>query len=121
MTEANVLEKLQKMKLDGSGDRLRMAVLYFLARVLRGRSKGGYFIEYFTLQAAEDLRFCTEFPWGRYTFDDCMKEIFHVRDQFRDGIPEKAEWVFLGLSTLWRYMNCIFHKHICYNITNVIV
>ena len=96
VTEADVLEKLQKMKFDGSGDRLRMAVLYFLARVLRGRSKGGYFIEYFILQAAEDLEFCTEFPWGRYTFDDCMKEIFHVRDQFRDGIPEKAQWVFPG-------------------------
>ncbi|KAF3582311.1 hypothetical protein DY000_02033449 [Brassica cretica] len=27
-------EKLQKMKFDGSGDRLRMVVLYFLARVL---------------------------------------------------------------------------------------
>ncbi|CAN6927477.1 unnamed protein product [Brassica oleracea] len=25
-----------------------------------------------------------------------MKEIFHVRDQFRDGIPEKAQWVFPG-------------------------
>ncbi|XP_022564346.2 uncharacterized protein LOC106412857 [Brassica napus] len=96
VTEADVLEKLQKMKFDGSGDRLRMAVLYFLARVLRGRSKGGYFIEYFILQATEDLEFCTEFPWGRYTFDDCMKEIFHVRDQFRDGIPEKAQWVFPG-------------------------
>ena len=34
VTEADVLEKLQKMKFDGSGDRLRMAVLYFLARVL---------------------------------------------------------------------------------------
>ncbi|KAG2255466.1 hypothetical protein Bca52824_074760 [Brassica carinata] len=32
VTEADVLEKLQKMKFDGSGDRLRMAVLYFLAR-----------------------------------------------------------------------------------------
>ncbi|KAF3581014.1 hypothetical protein DY000_02034186 [Brassica cretica] len=73
-----------------------MVVLYFLARVLRGRSKGGYFIEYFILQAAEDLEFCTEFAWGRYTFNDCMKEIFHVRDQFRDGIPEKAQWVFPG-------------------------
>ncbi|XP_033128552.1 uncharacterized protein LOC103873326 [Brassica rapa] len=57
VTEADVKEKLQKMKFDGSGDRLRMAVLYFLATVLRGRSKAGYFIEYFLLQAVEDLEF----------------------------------------------------------------
>ncbi|KAJ4882130.1 DUF1985 domain-containing protein [Raphanus sativus] len=96
VTEEDVKEKLQKMKFDGSGDRLRMLVLYFLARVLRGRSKANYFIEYFLLQAVEDLEFCTKFPWGRYTFEDCMKEIFHVRDHFRDGIPEEAQWPFPG-------------------------
>ncbi|KAF8109216.1 hypothetical protein N665_0100s0005 [Sinapis alba] len=84
------------MKADGSDERLKMAVLYFLARVIRGRSKGGYFIEPFILQAVDDLDFVDNFPWGRYTFDDCMKEIFHLRDHFRNGIPEKAQWVFPG-------------------------
>ncbi|KAF3559554.1 hypothetical protein F2Q69_00012329 [Brassica cretica] len=78
------------MKADDSGERLKMAVLYFLARVIRGRSKRGYFIEHFILPAVDDLDFFTKFSWGCYTFDDCMKEIFHLRDHVRDGIPEKA-------------------------------
>ncbi|KAF8109942.1 hypothetical protein N665_0089s0061 [Sinapis alba] len=96
VTEMDVEEKLLKMKVDGSDERLKMAVLYFLARVSRGRSKGGYFIEHFILQAVDDLDFVDNFTWSRYTFDDCMKEIFHLRDHFRNGIPEKAQWVFPG-------------------------
>ncbi|KAF8095400.1 hypothetical protein N665_0334s0020 [Sinapis alba] len=92
----DVKEKLLKMKVDSSDERLKMAVLYFLARVIRRRSKGGYFIEPFILQAVDDLDFVNTFPWGRYTFDGCMKEIFHLRDYFLNGIPEKTLWVFHG-------------------------
>ncbi|XP_048617174.1 uncharacterized protein At3g43530-like [Brassica napus] len=98
VTEADVLEKLEKMEADdGSDERLKMAVLYFLTRVIRGRTRNAYFIEPFILQAVDDLDFCNKFPWGRYTFDDCMKEIFHLRDHFAKGLPENnMQWTFPG-------------------------
>ncbi|KAL0722144.1 hypothetical protein Bca4012_036743 [Brassica carinata] len=97
VTEADVLEKLGKMKADGSDERLKMAVLYFLTRIIRGRSKNGYFIEPFILQAVDDLEFCINFPWGRYTFDDCMKEIFHLRDHFAvKAVEDNMQWTFPG-------------------------
>ncbi|XP_013639578.1 PREDICTED: uncharacterized protein At3g43530-like [Brassica oleracea var. oleracea] len=98
VTEADVLEKLEKMEADdGSDERLKMAVLYFLTRVIRRRTRNAYFIEPFILQAVDDLDFCNKFPWGRYTFDDCMKEIFHLRDHFAKGLPENnMQWTFPG-------------------------
>ncbi|CDY70867.1 BnaAnng35360D [Brassica napus] len=98
VTEADVLEKLEKMEADdGSDERLKMAVLYFLTRVIRARKRNVYFIEPFILQAVDDLDFCNKFPWGRYTFDDCMKEIFHLRDHFAKGLPENnMQWTFPG-------------------------
>ncbi|XP_013719688.1 uncharacterized protein At3g43530-like isoform X2 [Brassica napus] len=101
VTEADVLEKLEKMEADdGSDERMKMAVLYFLTRVIRGRKRNAYFIEPFILQAVDDLDFCNKFPWGRYTFDDCMKEIFHLRDHFAKGLPENnMQWTFPGFVT----------------------
>ncbi|KAJ4889269.1 hypothetical protein Rs2_29017 [Raphanus sativus] len=98
VTETDVLEKLLKMKAEeGSDERLKMAVLYFLTRVIRGRSRNGYFIEPFILQAVNDLDFCIKFPWGRYTFDDCMKEIFHFRDHFAmKELEDNMQWTFPG-------------------------
>ncbi|XP_018459741.1 uncharacterized protein At3g43530-like [Raphanus sativus] len=82
---------------DGSDERLKMAVLYFLTRVIRGRSRNGYFIEPFILQAVDDMDFCIKFPWGRYTFDDCMKEIFHFRDHFAmKELEDNMQWTFPG-------------------------
>lgn len=49
VTEKNVKEKLKVTKPDRSNKRLKMAVLYFLATVIRGRSKIGYSIEPFIL------------------------------------------------------------------------
>ncbi|KAL0723787.1 hypothetical protein Bca4012_038386 [Brassica carinata] len=101
VTEADVLEKLLKMKADSSNERLKMAVLYLLTRVIKGRSRNGYFIEPFILQAVDDLDFCIKFPWGRYTFDDCMKEIFHMRDHFATkGFEENLQWTFPGFIIL---------------------
>lgn len=96
VTVMDVEKKLLAMEFDGRKERLKMLVLYFLATVLRGRTKYGHPIEDFLLQVVEDLDFCETFPWGRFTFDDCMNEIFHVRDHFSDGIPDSPQWVFPG-------------------------
>ncbi|RIA04623.1 hypothetical protein BRARA_K01124, partial [Brassica rapa] len=76
--KADVLKKLKKMKYDGSHERLRMAVLYFLATVIFQRSRYGTPIDHFLLRMVNDLRVCHTFPWGRFTFDDSLKEIKHM-------------------------------------------
>ncbi|XP_048602055.1 uncharacterized protein At3g43530-like [Brassica napus] len=96
VTPADVLNKLKKMTYDGSHDRLKKAVLYFLATVIRGRSRHGTPIEPFLLQMVNDLRVCHTFPWGRFTFDDSIKEIMHMVKHFRGKIPSKAAWTFPG-------------------------
>ena len=97
VTAADVLKKLKKMKYDGSHERLRMAVLYFLATVIHQRSRYGTPIDHFLLRMVNDLRVCHTFPWGRYTFDDSLKEIKHMVKHFRGKIPTvKASWTFPG-------------------------
>ncbi|KAG2304097.1 hypothetical protein Bca52824_032748 [Brassica carinata] len=81
VTEADVLEKLLKMKADGSDERLKMVVLYFLTRVIRGKSKNGYFIEPFILQAWTFPGFII--PLEILTFE-CIPVL---RERFRDPVP----------------------------------
>ncbi|KAF8084351.1 hypothetical protein N665_0721s0008 [Sinapis alba] len=96
VTVHDVEEKLSRMKLDRTNDRLKMDILYFLATVLDGKSKYGSPIDPFLLQVVDDLELCNTFPWGRFTFDHCIKEIKHVKDHFRRGLPENPGWTFRG-------------------------
>ncbi|KAG2306431.1 hypothetical protein Bca52824_026179 [Brassica carinata] len=89
---ANVLKKLKKMKYDGSHERLRMTVLYFLATIIFETP-----ITRFLLRMVNDLRVCHSFPWGRFTFDDSLNEIKHMVKHFKGKIlVEKAAWTFPG-------------------------
>ncbi|XP_013616141.1 PREDICTED: uncharacterized protein At3g43530-like isoform X2 [Brassica oleracea var. oleracea] len=96
VTVQDVEEKLSQMKLDRTNDRLKVAILYFLATVIDEKSKYGGPIDRFLLQIIDDLELCNKFPWGRFTFDHCMKEIKHVKDHFRRGLPENPKWTFPG-------------------------
>ncbi|KAG2250145.1 hypothetical protein Bca52824_080281 [Brassica carinata] len=82
VTEADVLEKLEKMEADdGSDERLKMAVLYFLTRVIRGRTRNAYFIEPFILQA-------WTFPGFVIPLEILAFECIPVlRESFRDPDP----------------------------------
>lgn len=96
VTVQDVEKKLSQMKLDRTNDRLKVAILYFLATVIDGKSKYGGPIDPFLLQIVDDLELCNKFPWGRFTFDHCMKEIKHVKDRLRRGLPENPKWTFPG-------------------------
>ena len=52
-------------------DRLKMAVLYFLAQILEAKTKVGGPIDSFLLRIVDDLDVCKTFPWGRYSFNVC--------------------------------------------------
>ncbi|KAF8104308.1 hypothetical protein N665_0175s0034 [Sinapis alba] len=60
------------------GDRLRMAVLYFIGIVIRGKGKYNAPFDSFVLRVVNDVEVCKTFPWGRLTFDDAIRSINHM-------------------------------------------
>ncbi|KAF8097732.1 hypothetical protein N665_0282s0003 [Sinapis alba] len=104
VTVQDVEEKLSRMKLDRTND-----------RVLDGKSKYGSPIDPFLLQVVDDLELCNTFPWGRFTFDHCIKEIKHIlafecipvlKAEFREPVPNyepscprMCKWKFTSTGT----------------------
>ncbi|KAL0835910.1 hypothetical protein Bca101_087799 [Brassica carinata] len=96
VTVLDVEEKLSQMQLDRSNDRLKIAVLYFLTTDLHGRTKFGSSIDPFLLKLLIIWSCVKAFPWGRFTLNNRMDEIFHVKDHFIRGLPENPKWTFPG-------------------------
>ena len=96
VTVQDVKERLSQMKPDCTNDRLKVAILYFLVTVIDGKSKYRGPIDHILLQVVDNLELCNKFPWGRFMFDHCIKEIKHVKDHFKRGLPENPTWTFLG-------------------------
>lgn len=94
--QKDVKEKLKAMKPDGINECMKLAMLYFLPTITKIRSKVGCPIEPFILQAVDDMDLCKTFPWVCFTFVDCIKEIFHLKDHFIDRISNKMSWTFPG-------------------------
>ncbi|XP_024010440.1 uncharacterized protein At3g43530-like [Eutrema salsugineum] len=91
-----VREKLESMDfIEGCTDRLKMVVLFFLATVIKGKSKKyGGSIDPFILRVVDDLDLCETFPWGRFTFDDVLAEVAHLVDHFGGSV--RGNWTFPG-------------------------
>lgn len=93
VTHEAVEKKIKSMR--HCKDRLNIAVLYFLSSVIRGMAKaGGEAVEVDLIfrMAVSDLEWCKTFPWGRYSFDDTMKEMFHMVEHFHG--EAKKHWCF---------------------------
>ena len=71
ITIEDVKQKLQSMG-TACNDRLKMAVLFFLGRVIRGKTKDSAALDPFILRIVDDLDVCRKFPWGRLTFEDAI-------------------------------------------------
>ncbi|KAJ4873547.1 putative protein-like [Raphanus sativus] len=76
ITILDVEQKLRSMK-QPCIDRLKMAVLFFLGRVIRGGKDSGP-LDPFISRIVENLDDCIDFPWGRLTFEEAIKELKHV-------------------------------------------
>ncbi|RID53044.1 hypothetical protein BRARA_G00471 [Brassica rapa] len=80
-------------------DRLKMAVLFFLASVVCAQTKVGHkandVLEVFQ-RAVDDLEYCKAFPWGRFFYDYMLKEIFHTMKHFGGVVKEKTLWSLPG-------------------------
>ena len=69
-------------------DRLKMIVLFFLGRVIRGKPKDSGHLDLFILSMIDDLDACRSFPWGRLTFEDAIKEIKHMMNHLKGEVKE---------------------------------
>lgn len=81
ITIKDVKEKLVGMK--PCSDRLKMAVLFFLGRLIRGKAKDSGPLDQFILRIVDRLDVCQTFPWGRLTFEDALKGIKHMMDHLK--------------------------------------
>lgn len=68
ITMKSVEEKLLRMS--ACGDRLKMAVLYFLGTAIRGRGRYNAPFASFILRVVNNVEDCKTIPWGCLTFDD---------------------------------------------------
>ncbi|XP_020879893.1 uncharacterized protein At3g43530-like isoform X2 [Arabidopsis lyrata subsp. lyrata] len=77
-----------------SDDRLRVAVLYFLSSIIVGKTKTGEkapTVEKFFQRVVADLDLCETFPWGRYAFDENLKDIFYILEKCEGVVgPQKV-------------------------------
>ncbi|XP_048605556.1 uncharacterized protein At3g43530-like [Brassica napus] len=85
VTIEDVKQKLQSMG-TACNDRLKMAVVFFLGRVIRGTTKDSAPLDPFILRIVDDLDVCRNFPWGRLTFEDAIKEIKHVMELLKGEV-----------------------------------
>ena len=67
----------------------KMTVLFFLCNVIVGKRKIGSradLVEDLFLQAVEDLVWSKIFSWGRFAFEENMKDIWNLVDHFEGGL-----------------------------------
>ncbi|KAF8095003.1 hypothetical protein N665_0347s0024 [Sinapis alba] len=69
-------------------DRLKMAVLFFLGRVIRGKTKDIGPLDPFILRIVDDLEVCRTFPWGHLTFEDAIKKIKHMMELLKGEVHD---------------------------------
>ncbi|KAF8096732.1 hypothetical protein N665_0302s0006 [Sinapis alba] len=83
------------MKSKPHQDRLKMAVLYFLASILAGGRKSGEEVspvDSFFLTVVNDLDACLKLPWGRYAFEHNFKDVSSFLEKC-DGVV-LTSWIF---------------------------
>ncbi|RID50010.1 hypothetical protein BRARA_H00769 [Brassica rapa] len=91
ITIEDVKQKLQSMG-TACNDRLKMDVLFFLGRVIRGKTKDSAALDSFILRIMDDLDVCRKFSWGRLTFEDAIKEIKHVMELLKGEVHYATEF-----------------------------
>ncbi|KAG7543314.1 hypothetical protein ISN45_Aa07g032320 [Arabidopsis thaliana x Arabidopsis arenosa] len=94
----DVREKLLKMVPAGerSKERLKMMVLYFLSSIIVAPIKTGAKapeVDEFCLKAVNDLAFCKNFQWGRYSFDYMLETISHTMDHFNGVVTDNEKYI----------------------------
>ena len=78
------------LSMSACGDRLRMAVLYFLGTIIRGKGRYNAPFDPFILRVVNDVEVCKTFPWDRLTFEDALRSITcvmkHLKGKFKNNV-----------------------------------
>lgn len=93
ITIEDVRKELDVMVPDRTDDMLGMAVLYFVCTVMVGQTKNSgkhaSGVDKFCLRAVDDLIFCKNFPWGRYSFEYMLSSVSHTMSHFGGVVQGK--------------------------------
>ncbi|CAB51205.1 putative protein [Arabidopsis thaliana] len=95
----DVEEKLEEFKSEKSTARLKLAILLFLAKVMKADSKGDSKIEELLLRIVDNVRACETFPWGRFSFEQCMEGVQRVMKNMKGVVKPKTHTAFYGFIT----------------------
>ncbi|CAE6227719.1 unnamed protein product [Arabidopsis arenosa] len=93
---SDVLAKLKEKKSWKGADKKKLVVLYFLSKILKASSKSDGNIVTFLLRIVDDLDACETYPWGRYSFSECMKGIRNMMKNLNGSVKPKAQPSFSG-------------------------
>ncbi|XP_013633384.1 PREDICTED: uncharacterized protein At3g43530-like [Brassica oleracea var. oleracea] len=85
ITMISVREKL--LSLSACGDRLRMAVIYFLGTIIIAKGRYNAPFDPFILRIVNAVEVCKTFPWGRLTFENALRSITRVMKHLK-GKPK---------------------------------
>ncbi|CAL9232061.1 unnamed protein product [Arabidopsis halleri] len=94
VTVSDVEKMLESMEGVCDGDRLQVAVLFFLCTIVRGGRRYNS-IPPFVLKIVNDLEEVKKFPWGRLTFEDTISEIDRLMKKRLNG-KVKVDHLFAG-------------------------
>ncbi|KAG7580648.1 hypothetical protein ISN44_As07g004650 [Arabidopsis suecica] len=95
----DVEKKLAAIKSEKCLDRKKLIILLFLCAVVKADSKGDGNIEKFLLRIVDDVHACETFPWGRYSFEQCMTGIRRMMKNMKGSVKPKAQSSFFGFIT----------------------
>ncbi|KAF8052172.1 hypothetical protein N665_1594s0005 [Sinapis alba] len=93
VTYVDVEKQMLAMKGKLSQDRQKMFVIYFLANIIIGGRKSGEgasHVDTFFLRVFDDLDVCQTFPWGRYAFEQNLKDVSSFLEKCDGVAPLKA-------------------------------
>ncbi|CAE5962374.1 unnamed protein product [Arabidopsis arenosa] len=93
---SDVLAKLKEKRSWKGADKKKLVVLYFLCKILKASSKSDGNIVSFLLRIVDDLDACETYPWGRYSFSECMKGIRNMMKNLNGSVKPKAQPSFSG-------------------------
>ncbi|XP_020888033.1 uncharacterized protein LOC9321926 [Arabidopsis lyrata subsp. lyrata] len=118
----DVEKKLAAIKSEKCLDRKKLIILLFLCAVVKADSKGDGNIEQFLLRIVDDVHACEIFPWGRYSFEQCMTGIRRMMKNMKGEVKPKAQSSFFGFITPLEVKTCEYCNELeCLSYSSKIV
>lgn len=104
-------ELMEEFKSETSVARIKLTILLFLSKVVRVDSKGDAKIEDLLLRIVDNVKSCETFPWGRFSFEQCMKGVRIVMKNMKGVVKPKAQTTFYGFISPLDVMRLVNYKN----------